>query len=221
MIQSQISRRLPSAAALAQITAILSREHFASRRALGRRICETFAFCDARGRPQRAGGMKARAALAARHPEITLPPPQATALKHEPRRRDAPVPPPGDVPQQRAAIEGPLEHDDRSRESPRAGGLRRRPTPLPDGRGPWLAGGPRRRGCRSRVRARDHWIGGDDAQRRARRGRVVCLNRFLIRPLVRGPIWPPISSGGRRTSSVGARLRGGAVRTVHGRAPGA
>jgi len=40
MIQSQISRRLQSAAALAQITAILSREHFASRRALGRRICD-------------------------------------------------------------------------------------------------------------------------------------------------------------------------------------
>ncbi len=38
-----------------------------------------------------------------------------------------------------------------------------------------------------RVTARDRWIAWDDAHRRLYRERIVCLNRFLIRPMVRCP----------------------------------
>ena len=38
-----------------------------------------------------------------------------------------------------------------------------------------------------RVAAHDRWIGWDDAARRARLDRAVCLSRFLVRPSVRCP----------------------------------
>ncbi len=59
MAQSQISRTLRDAAAVARVTEILSRERFDTRSALGRRVCGEFPFVDARGRPQLSGCLKA------------------------------------------------------------------------------------------------------------------------------------------------------------------
>ena len=73
--QSQIRRTLGTAEARQRVADILAREQFASRRALGRRVCEEFDFRDRRGRPQLAGCLKALSALAARAAEIVLPPP--------------------------------------------------------------------------------------------------------------------------------------------------
>ena len=70
MSQSQISRTLRDEAAVARIASLLSCEQFDSRSALGRRVCEEFAFADARGRLQVAGCLKALTALAGRRPEI-------------------------------------------------------------------------------------------------------------------------------------------------------
>ena len=49
-----------------------------------------------------------------------------------------------------------------------------------------------------RVKAPDHWMAWDDEQRRAHLGCIVCLNRFLIRPMVRCAhlTWPVIFRGG-------------------------
>ncbi|MCY4356540.1 MAG: DUF4338 domain-containing protein [Gammaproteobacteria bacterium] len=41
--------------------------------------------------------------------------------------------------------------------------------------------------CARRVSARDRWMAWTDEQRRENLNRVVCLSRFLIRPMVRCP----------------------------------
>ena len=88
------------------MAAILSRERFDSRSALGRRVCAEFAFTDARGRPQLAGCMKALGELAERVPGIVLPPPKAPAVKAGPRLLDGSVPEPEGVPPHLARIGG-------------------------------------------------------------------------------------------------------------------
>lgn len=84
MARSQIGRTLRREAAVSRVAAILSRESFESRSALGRRVCAEFSFLDARGRPQLAGCMKALGDLAERVPGIELPPPKAPAVLQQP-----------------------------------------------------------------------------------------------------------------------------------------
>ena len=105
MAQSQISRTLREEASVSRVVAILSRESFESRSALGRRVCEEFSSLDARGRPQLAGCMKALADLAGRVPDIVLPPPKAPAADSRPRIVAGGVPEPDDVPSHPARIE--------------------------------------------------------------------------------------------------------------------
>lgn len=199
MEQSQISRRLREESSVSQIATILSQEQFDSRSALGRRVCEEFSFYDVRGRPRLAGCMKALTELAARRPEIILPAAQQTTLKRGPRPRvlEAAVPVPQPVPEQLGQIAE----------------LRLILTTTPDERAIWNTLIAREHphglttfaGCQLRylihsasgwlgaigfsaaalrVKARDHWIAWDEEQRRAHLERVVCMNRFLIRPMV-------------------------------------
>ena len=84
MSQSQISLTLRDEAAVARIASLPSFEQFDSRLALGRRVCEEFAFADARSRLQVAGCLKALTALADRRPEIVLPVPKSPAVDRRP-----------------------------------------------------------------------------------------------------------------------------------------
>ncbi len=200
MAQSQISRTLRDETAVARIAAILSREQFESRSALGRRICREFSFFDAAGRPRLAGCMKALGVLAGSFPDIVLPPPKSPAVRGGPRLVEAGVPEPEGVPPHPARIEG----------------LRIKPVVKPADRALWNTliahehphGMTTFAGCQVRylvgsshgwlgaagfsaaalrVAARDRWIGWDDGGRRSHLERVVCLSRFLIRPSVRCP----------------------------------
>ncbi len=106
MARSQISRTLREEAAVSRVAAILSRERFDRRSALGRRVCGEFSFVDARGRPQLSGCLKALAALAEREPGIALPPPKAPAVTGGPRLPGAGVPEPEGVPPHPSRIGG-------------------------------------------------------------------------------------------------------------------
>ena len=200
MAQSRISRTLRDGAAIARVAAILSRERFDSRSALGRRICEEFSFTDARGRLQVAGCMKALGVLAGKVPDIVLPPPQATALDRRPRLLESDVPEPEGVPAHPArirdlAVTAVTDAGDRAvwntlvaREHPHgmtvfAGCQVRYLVGSAHG---WL-GAAGFSAAALRVAARDRWIGWDDAGRRDHLQRVVCLSRFLVRPSVRCP----------------------------------
>ena len=198
MAQSQIIRTLRNEAAVSRIVGILSRERFDSRSALGRRVCEEFSFFDARGRPRLAGCMKALGVLAESLPGITLPPPQAPAVKGGPRLVEAGVAEPEGVAAHPARIER----------------LRIAPVAKPAERAVWNTLVAREHphglttfaGCQVRylvgsahgwlgaagfsaaalrVAARERWVGWDDEGRRSHLERVACLSRFLIRPSVR------------------------------------
>ena len=200
MAQSQISRTLRDEAAVSRIAGLLSRERFDSRSALGRRICEEFSFLDARGRPRLAGCMKALGVLAESLPGLTLPPPQAPAVKGGPRLVEAGVPEPEGVAPHPARIES-LRIDPVAKPAERAlwNTLVAREHPhgittfagcqvryLVGSAHGWL-GAAGLSAAALRVAARDRWVGWDDEGRRSHLERVACLSRFLIRPSVRCP----------------------------------
>ena len=200
MAQSQISRSLRSESSRSRIVAILSQERFDSRRALGRRICEEFSFVDALGRLQVAGCLKALAALAEGSPEIVLPPPRVAAVENRPRQLTSDVGEPVGVPSHPARIDA-LDVKVVSTASERAlwNTLIAREHPhgmttfagcqlryLVGSSHGWL-GAAGFSAAALRVSARDRWMAWSEEQRRAHLNRVVCLNRFLIRPSVRCP----------------------------------
>ncbi len=200
MAQSQISRSLRGESARSRIVAILSQERFESRRALGRRICEEFSFFDALGRLQVAGCLKALASLAERWPDIVLPPPGGGVADNKPRQLATDVAEPVGVPLHPGRI-GALEFRLVSSASDRAvwNTLIAREHPhgmttfagcqlryLVGSSHGWL-GAAGFSAAALRVSARDRWIAWSEEQRRGHLNRVVCLNRFLIRPSVRCP----------------------------------
>ena len=200
MAQSQISRTLRAEASVSRISSILSQESFDSRRSLGRRICEEFSFVGPSGRPQLAGCMKALAELAERRSDIVLPAPAATPVDNRPRLLGAGVPEPEGVPARLAGIDG-LEFRLVEDAGDRAVWNTLVATEHPHGMATfagcqlrYLVGSDRGwlgaagfSAAALRVSARDRWIGWDDGMRRDNLHRVVCLNRFLIRPSVRCP----------------------------------
>ena len=103
MAQSNISRTLRTEGSLSRISSILSQEQFASRRDLGRRICEVFRFINPMGQPQLTGCMKALSDLAATK-TIVLPPPCRAAGDSAPRQFDGDVSPPVGVPSRLSEI---------------------------------------------------------------------------------------------------------------------
>ena len=200
MAQSQISRTLRSASGRERVSVLLAQESFSSRQSLGRRVCEEFSFVDPRGRPQIATCLKALISLAAQSPCIQLPPPSTPAIDNTPRLLPDGVADPLDVPSHPSRIQD-LElvvvrtPDQRSiwntlihREHPHgmttfAGCQMRYLVGSTHG---WLGAAGFSASAR-RIAARDRWMAWNDAQRRDHLNRVVCLSRFLIRPMVRCP----------------------------------
>ena len=194
--QSQIQRTLADPESVAVVAAILSREQFASRRQLGRRICDEFGFSDRLGRLQVAGCLKALRALERRSERIVLPP------------AGPPVPGGGrpslladegcrlveSVPQRLAEVRGlrvmpvtstrqrriwnTLIHNEHRQGITTFAGAQMRY--LVESAPGWL-GALGFAAAALRLAARERWMAWSDPQRRAHLDRVVGLSRFLIR----------------------------------------
>ncbi len=194
MVQSDISGTFRTPRARSHIIQVLKRERFPSRRALAVRLCRDFDFVDAKGDWQISGCMKALYALERTVAQIVLPAPAKLAPNNAPRRLDTAVPAVQGVPARLRDIEGlsvewVTSADHRvlwntlmAREHPRGmttfAGCQVRY--LIGSRHGWL-GAVGFSAAARRLRARDQWIGWDDAQRRERLGEVTCLSRFLLR----------------------------------------
>ena len=178
------------------VAAILSSEQFASRRQLGRRICDEFGFTDRLGRLQVAGCLKALRALERRSERIVLPP------------AGPPVPGGGrpslladegcrlveSVPQRLAEVRGlrvipvtstrqrriwnTLIHNEHRQGITTFAGAQMRY--LVESAPGWL-GALGFAAAALRLAARERWMAWSDQQRRAHLDRVVGLSRFLIR----------------------------------------
>ena len=195
--QSQILQTLRAPEPSARLQHILAQGAFDSRAAVGREVCAQFGFADARGMAQLAGCLKALAVLETAG-QITLPQPRHHAHRPSPRCLDAPVSAPTEVPAQVRDVEGlrlvVVEDEARRRvwntllatEHPHGTttfvGCQMRY--LIDSAHGWL-GAVGFSASALHLRARDTWMGWSDEQRSAHLHRVVCLSRFLIRPVVR------------------------------------
>ena len=194
--QSQIRRTLGAAEAVGRVAAILSEEEFASRRSVGRRICEEFDFRDGLGRLQVAGCLKALAALAQRSERIVLPPAGpgvpgggrpalladgAQLAAQVPERleqvRELVIQPVGDRARRRVWNTLIASHH-RQGVTTFAGAQMRY---LVDSAHGWL-GALGFAAAALRLAARERWMAWSDEQRRAHLNHaVVGLSRFLIR----------------------------------------
>ena len=195
--QSQILQTLRAPEAQARLGPIVAHGAFESRAALGREVCAQFGFVDARGSAQLTGCLKALAVLETER-RIALPAPRPHGHRPSPRRLDAPVPAPVDVPAHVHDVEGlrlVVVEDEAQRriwntllaeEHPRGTttfvGCQLRYL-IGSAHG-WL-GAVGFSASALRLRARDAWMGWSDEQRKSHLHRVVCLSRFLIRPAVR------------------------------------
>ena len=193
--QSQIQRTLGSAVAINTVAKILSQEEFASRRALGRRICAEFDFHDHRGRPQLAGCLKALRSLEQGAEQIVLPrvgPAPAGLGQAAPLAADVALA--ATVPERLEQVEGLvlervsdrggrqvwnalIAREHRQGLTTFAGAQMRYLVRSAHG---WL-GAVGFAAAALRLAARERWMGWSDAQRRDYLERVVGLNRFLLR----------------------------------------
>ena len=195
LAQNQIARTLGDAAARSRIAGILAQESFVSRHAVGRRLCDEFGFFDARGRPQLAGCLKALTALEARSELITLPSPQAPAVRPGPHILQAAVSAVQEVPNRLEEIEDLDVVPVTSRADRRTWNTliaHEHPQGIAtfagcqiyylvrSAHGILAAAGFSAAALRLAVR--DRWMNWSDEQRQAHLNRVVGLNRFLIRP---------------------------------------
>ena len=194
--QNRILSSVSSAAGEARVRMLMATERFASRSALGRRVCEVFGFHDALGRPQQAGCMKALRTLAERD-RIMLPAPRNGGGGGAPRGLGHPVPVPEGVPSRVDAVAGlslvlvdsdserRIWNELMAREHPRGAarhaGAQLRYLIVSDH---GVLGALGFAASALAVAARDQWIGWDAALRERQLHRVVGLSRFLIRPSV-------------------------------------
>ena len=195
-VQNQVGRRLR--ADLARLHNVLDSAASQGVGTLGRvadRVCDAFNLSDARGRRQRASCRKALGELEAKG-HISLPLPQRrSAGVRRPRVLSHPVASAHDVPDEvgklRDLVLVRVETDAQRRvwntlmehEHPRGGGpfVGHQLRYLVGSAHGWLGGIGFAASAR-RLKARDTWVGWDDAGRRAHLHRVVGLCRFLIRP---------------------------------------
>ena len=196
--RSQIQRTLGDAASIERIVEILATEEFASRGALGRRVCEEFGFADARGRWQLAGCLKALGVLAGRSDRIVLPPRQRRPIPSAPVRLDGPVAAPVGVADRvdglrdlSVQVVGDRAHrriwntliaDEHPHGLTTFAGCQVRY--LVRAEPGWL-GAVGFSASAFHLEARDRWIAWSAEQREAERNRVICMSRLLIRPAVR------------------------------------
>ena len=170
-----------------------------ARAALARFLCHELDLKDPQGAPRLAGVQKALRVLEARG-MWTLPAAQGPDWQGwQPRRLDAPVPPPEGVPRRVDAVAGlhlvevTSDNDELFRVWNE---LMLTEHPLQDCRlvgrqlryligsdHGWL-GGLGFGSCALRLRERDEWIGWDEPTRKGFQERLINLTRFLIRPCV-------------------------------------
>ena len=193
--QHQILRTLRTSepALLATLGALSGK----SRTAVSGIVCEQLGFYDARGRPQRAGCMKALRTLEAES-RISLPPTQHSLNIAGPRLLDAPVAEPVEVPERvnqlqeleivcvRSAQDHAIWNTLMDREHPRG------VTTFAGAQLCYLfksahgyLGAIGFSASALYLKPRDAWMAWTDAQRSQMLYRVVNLSRFLIRPGVR------------------------------------
>ena len=195
--QAPIRATLERPKNLARLRGILASEAFPSRSAAGRRVSEAFGFRNAVGRLRISSCMTALGALE-RADRVELPAGRRRGRRGRPSGLGHPVPPPTGVPDRVDLVEGlslsPVE-DDRHRRIWNE--LMCREHPL---------GAVFHAGCQLRylvgsahgwlgavgfaapalkLKARDDWIGWDDAARSRHLHLATGLSRFLIRPDVR------------------------------------
>ena len=195
-IQNQVGHRLQGN--LSRLRNVLDAAASQGIRSLGRvadRVCEAFDLRDGRGRCQRASCRKALADLEAAG-EVSLPAPRRrTGAVRRPRVLPQPVAPAHDVPgevgelrdlalvrvetdAQRLVWNTLMAHEHPRGAGPFVGHQLRYLVGCAHG---WLGGVGFAASAR-RLKARDAWVGWDDARRRAHLHRVVGLCRMLIRP---------------------------------------
>ncbi len=195
--QNQIKRALSEPAPIEYINQLLQSEQIANRTDLARRACQQFGFYDVSGKVQISGCLKALRELeTAGH--FILPKAQQKAGKKTPRRLEAPVPLPVDVPTEVTAL-GDLElvlvrTDDEMRlwnelmieEHPLKDGplVGRQIRYLIHSAHGWL-GGFGFSAPALQLSDRDRWIGWTREQRQAHLHYIVGMSRFLIRPDVK------------------------------------
>jgi hypothetical protein len=193
--QNQIKRTLNRPENLAYINALRQGNPELHRTALADRVCATLGFLDARGRPQRAGCLKALRALE-RAGQMTLPAARSTPGRGgHGRRPGAAVPAAEGVGPEVTDLVGlelvrvedaeqrAIWNELMAREHPRGRG------PLVGAQVRYLVGSAHGwlgalgfAASALQLAARDAWIGWDPGLRERHRHRVVGLNRFLLRP---------------------------------------
>ena len=195
--QNQILRCLSQAESIARVRQLTAENPTIPRTQLADRVCDEYGFVDPRGRRQSGGCLKALRVLEGRGC-LDLPAPRNKPGPSRPRRLDATVPVPRDVPDQVGQIRGlelvVVRSEAQMRiwnsllcdEHPQGAGplVGRQVRYLIGSEHGWL-GGLGFAAAALHLDARDRWIGWDLETRRAQLDRVVGMSRFLIRPSVR------------------------------------
>jgi hypothetical protein len=194
--QSVIKRTLAQPESITVIRQILETNAELSRSSIAERVCEQLGLFNARGRPQRSGCLKALRELE-RAGHFVLPSARRCPKRSAPRRLNAPVDPPRDVPARAGAVQAlalirvetdaqvRLWNELMAREHPRGAGplVGVQVRYLIGSAHGWL-GGLGFGASALQLKDRDGWIGWDDDGRRRHLHRIVGLSRFLIRPMV-------------------------------------
>ena len=197
--QNQVKRTLEQPASIEAIRAILARSEQANRSSLVRTVCGTFGLLDGRGGPQIGGCSKALRELE-RAGHFVLPASTRPNVKGPkgPRRLDAAVPAPLDVPEQAGEVlalelikvctldQIRLWNEMMAREHPQGAGplVGAQMRYLIGSAHGWL-GGLGFGASAIKLGDRDQWIGWDVEHQRKHLHRVIGMSRFLIRPSVR------------------------------------
>ena len=197
--QNQVKRTLEQPASMEAIRAILARNEHANRSSLVKAVCGTFGLLDSRGGPQFGGCSKALRELE-RAGHFVLPASTRPNVKgpKAPRRLDAAVPEPRDVPEQAGEVRAlelikvcrldqmRLWNELMAREHPQGAGplVGAQMRYLIGSEHGWL-GGLGFGASAIKLADRDQWIGWDVSQQREHLHRVIGMSRFLIRPSVR------------------------------------
>lgn len=197
--QSQIKRTLERPDSIEAVRSILRRGEPGSRSALADVVCRDFGFLDSRGATQNAGCAKALRELE-RDGHFALPAAtsRVDARPRSPRRLDAAVAAPREVPEQAGEVRGlelikvckldelRLWNEMMAREHPQGAGLLvgAQLRYLIGSEHGWL-GGLGFGASAIKLGDRDQWIGWDVSQQREHMHRVIGMSRFLIRPSVR------------------------------------
>jgi hypothetical protein len=195
-IQNLIKRKLARPESITAVRQILETDDGLSRSAVAERVCEHLGLLNARGKPQRAGCLKALRELE-RAGHFLLPTARRCPKHGSPKRLAEPVDPPVDVPERVGEVKDlvllKVETDRQvriwnelmEREHPRGGGalVGVQVRYLIGSAHGWL-GGLGFGASALQLKDRDRWIGWDGAGRRAHLHRIVGLSRFLIRPMV-------------------------------------